>query len=522
MILGAILILFIFSLAIFVFSRVLAKPGYAWFIAVAGGLIAWVLILLSYPEETLTIRIMNWSRSGLFFTSPTLLVDRFSWPFAVAISTLLVSVLLTDVARVEEVQPFFWSTSLAITSFGLLSVLSANPLTLALTWAILDLVEILTRLQQVTNNQQREHIIISLATRILGSMLLILALFRVSSLEIRVEFPNIPPQVAGLFILAAGLRLGVLPPLAPYVKELPTRRGLGTLRRLIPVAASTILLTRVAIVGAQPGWSVGLVISASVALIYGSLAWVWAKDELDGRPFWILTLSAFTIIASVHSNPLSSQAWGICMIFSGGLLFLYSYRDRRLLWLPILGLFGFVALPFTPAWFGLSIFTGSSIFFWLIFIFGLDALIFGYFQHMIRPDNLQGTMERWVWIIYPLGLAILPLTQFWVMWSLGGIGLPPGSILSIHWWVGLFALVLLVPVYYLHRKGYTWPLEVKRFVSEAISLDWLYRMMWWVYRTLGVVFNYFLNMLDGDGGILWAVLIMILLLAFFVNILGAT
>lgn len=522
MFVAAILVLFLFAIVILISSRFISKPGYAWFGAVSGGLIAWILILLSYPKDSVSIRVLNWSGGGLLFSSPTLLLDRFSWPFALAISTLLVSVLLTDVVRGEEIHPRSWSTSLGLTGFGLLSIFSGNPLTLALTWGILDLVEILTRFRKVTTNQQREHVVISLSARIFGSMLLILAVFRVSNLEINLEFPNIPPQATGLFVLAAGLRLGILPPQSPYLKEIPTRRGLGTQRRLIPVAASTILLTRVASVSTNPEWSLGLIITAAMALVYGSLAWLWAKNELDGRPFWIVGLSAFTIVACVGSHLLASQIWGLSLIFSGGLLFLYSYHDQKVLWLPILGMLGFIALPFTPAWFGLSIFIGKNFVFWLIFILGLVTLVFGYLRHMMRSSDLEQPLERWAWIVYPLGLAIMPITHFWVIWTLGGLAIPSQGVGSIYWWVGLLALVLVAPLYYVSRFDISFSQQARQVISEVASLGWLYKALWWIIRTLGIVYNYFLRMLEGDGGVLWAVLILLLVLAFFVNILGGT
>ena len=449
-----------------------------------------------------------------------LLLDRFSWPYAVAISTLSISSILTDVARSEEIRPFSWSISLVITSFGILSILAGNLLTLALTWSLLDLVEILIRFLQVSNSQQRQHIIFSLAARITGSMLLVLTMFQVDNLTLVNDLPRIPPNFVGVLILAAGLRLGVLPPQTPYLKEIPTSRGLGTLRRLIPVAASTVLLTRLADATVSIDWGRGLVIGATLALMYGSLSWFWAKDELVGRPFWILSFASLTIIAAVQSNLLSSLAWGISLIFSGGLLFLFSWRDRRLLWLSITGLLGFVALPFTPTWFGLAILEGLQPIFWIIIILSLITLIFGYYRFMTKFHEKGEALEPWAWIVYPIGLAILPITHYWVMWVIGGIALPSSGIRSLHWWFGVVFIILLVPLRYLSRSGYGASLEIKETLRDAISLEWLYNLIGRIYRTVGNIINYFLRMLEGDGGVLWAVLISILILAIFVNIFG--
>jgi hypothetical protein len=141
MILAAILILFIVSFAVIALQRFDLRPGYFWFLAVGGSLIAWFLIVFSYSSEPIVIPLLGWEASRLFLASPALLLDSYSWPFAVAIMTLLTSVLLTDVARVQEIEPVTWATNLGMTAIGLLAVLSANPVTLLMAWAILDLAE---------------------------------------------------------------------------------------------------------------------------------------------------------------------------------------------------------------------------------------------------------------------------------------------------------------------------------------------------------------------------------------------
>jgi hypothetical protein len=481
---------------------------------------AWILVLLAYPKETLTLTILDWGISPFFSTSPALLLDLFSWPFAVAITSLQVAVLLSDVARVEEIKPISWSIGFALTGFGLLSVLSGNPLTLAMSWVVLDIVESLTRFQQATTSNQQEQIVVSFSTRLLGIMLLIPAMIIAGGLSINLLFTNIPAQVTGYLILAAGLRLGVLPPQAPFLKETPVRRGLGTLTRLIPVAASMVLLTRVARVGTSPDWSLALIIGAALAVLFGAMTWVWSRDELDGRPYWILSLSALAIVAAVRADPLACQFWGISLIFSGGLIFLYSTRDRRLLWLPILGILGFIPLPFTPTWLGLTIFSGGNVIFWMIFIFGLAALVLGYFRHMMRPGREQDEIEQWATIVYPFGLAVLPITHFWLSWFIGGIALPPGGVQSLHWWVGFFVLGFIGLLFVSFRAGFTWTPETRRNLSNIVSIGWFYKALGGMYRSLSRISNYGLRVLEGDGGVLWAVLILILLLTLIMRRIG--
>lgn len=510
-ILAAIFIIFLVSFVILGLNRLDIRPGYFWFLAVGSSLTAWVLVLLSRPIEPVIIKLMDWESSTLFFSSPGLLVDGYSWPFAVAIITLLASVLLTDVARVRDIEPVAWGADLAIAGSGLLAVLASNPLTLLLSWAIIDLVETYILLTQVSGSEQRERVVVSFSVRVVGMLLVISAIIRTQVMGMVLEFSDIPPEVSGYLILAAGLRLGVLPPYQPFLQELPLRRGLGTIVRLVPATTSLVLLTRVATVGASPEWELGLTISTALALIFGGIAWILSRDELDGRPYWIFGMSSFSVMAAVRALPFVSQAWGLGLILTGGLLFLYSARSRRYLWLPALGLVSVSGIPFTPTWRGASLFAGLNLFTSMIFALGFTFLLLGYFRHMIRMDETGDEIQSWVRLIYPFGLVILLATHFGLAWELKWLFPTQLGLLSVEWWLGVLMISLAAALLFLHQRGYIHlPTENKLF-RGVFSLGWLYRMLWWVYQSTSRLVAYLANLMEGEGGVFWAALIMILL-----------
>ena len=122
MILVAILVLLVIALVIFGMDRLGLRSGYAWFLAVGGSLVASILIAISRPLEPILIPLLDWDSNGLLAASPTLLLDNYSWPFALTITVLLTAALLTDVARVQEIETKAWSASLGIAAVGLLAV----------------------------------------------------------------------------------------------------------------------------------------------------------------------------------------------------------------------------------------------------------------------------------------------------------------------------------------------------------------------------------------------------------------
>jgi hypothetical protein len=511
MILAAIFILSLISVVILGLNRLNIRPGYFWFLSVGGSLIALFLVVLSRPVDPVYIDLMGWESSTLFFTSPGLLLDNYSWPYAVAVVVLLISVLLTDVTRSMDIDPAAWGADLAISSAGLLAVLASNPLTLLLSWAILDLAETIILLTQVTSSKERERVVVSFSVRVVGILLVVSAIIRTQIMGMVLEFSSIPSQVSGYLILAAGLRLGVLPPHQPFLQESPLRRGLGTLVRLIPVSASLLLLTRVATVGASPELEFSLMSLTALALIFGGIGWILSRDELDGRPFWIFGMSSLSVLAAVRGLPSVSQAWGLGLIFSGGLLFLYSARNRRTLWLPALGLVSVSGFPFTPTWRGATLFLGLNLFFSIIFVLGFSLLLLGYFRHMARIDGAGDEIQNWSLIIYPLGLVIILLTHLVLAWDLRWLLPSQFGSLSIEWWLGIFVLSLGVAIIFLYQRSFIRLPTENKISSTIFSFGWFYQIMWWIYRLTSRLVGYMSNLMEGEGGIMWAVLIMILL-----------
>jgi hypothetical protein len=51
------------------------------------------------------------------------------------------------------------------------------------------------------------------------------------------------------------------------------------------------------------------------------------------------------------------------------------------------------------------------------------------------------------------------------------------------------------------------------FLGNVFRLDWLYRFIWFVYETLGKILTIFSAILEGDGGVLWALLLLVLLVS---------
>jgi hypothetical protein len=469
------------------------------------------VVLFLHSQIPQSLPLVPWLPGEFFPASPTLLVDPISWSYAMSLVSLALAVILTDVARATDADWVAWAGSLLITALGLFAVLSGNLLTLLLGWMAIDLVELAILLLEVVQSPTRERIVMAFSMRVAGSILVIAASLVAISTGSPLTFATISPQISVYLLLAAGLRLGVLPLHTPFLVGLPSRRGLGTLLRLVPAASSLVLLARTASAGA-PARSEPLLLGITgLAALYGAIYWAGARDELDGRQFWILGMAALSMTAAVRAQMEASLALGVALLLSGGLLFLFSARHRYLLPIAALGLLSFSGLPFTPAWQGVRLYANPFRAWDVIFLIAQALFLAGYAYHAFRPGPQLTRAERWIWLIYPWGLILLPLTSFLIAWW----GMPASSQSPplVGSWPSLAAAGLAIILLVLGERIPPLPPRLVSSLRAVFSLSWLYQLLWGVYRFVGRFVALINQILEGEGGILWTILLLTLMLS---------
>jgi hypothetical protein len=108
----------------------------------------------------------------------------------------------------------------------------------------------------------------------------------------------------------------------------------------------------------------------------------------------------------------------------------------------------------------------------------------------------------------------LPISHFIAGWW-SGVGNGPFR-LEIAW-PGALALGLVASLAVLSRRFHTFPERVVAITRNLLSFGWLYRYLWSFYQSLGRLLNFLTTILEGEGGVLWALLLLALLMAYFAS-----
>lgn len=521
-------LLLVAAFTIFILNQFRPNFGTSWLIASVGSILAWLVILFLRLRLPTILEVLDWYHAELNLKGALgFELDYQSWSYVLALITITLAVILTDAARTRyDSTPLSWAFSLTATAFGLLSLQAGTSLTLMIIWVVVDVLELIYLLHLPDIDRFLGRLILAYGVRTASVLLLFLGTIQGWQSNAVVDLTQIPQNAAFLFLLAAGFRLGTFPLNLPFLQEPNLRRGVGNIIRLVPAASGLALLARLPadlipqnLVLLTPFFHMMLAIAA----LYASLRWLTAKDEIEGRPFWLIAWSSLATASVLNSASSASLAWGLALLLPGSLLFLYYPRIQRMNFLLYFGLIGLVGIPYTPLASGWEGLMANGFNFWtIIFVLTHTIMILGYLNRIIQPGGEAGSLESWARLVYPLGLIII----IQAIVTIGLVGWP-GSLTLGTWWLALASLLLVSAAVILSiRLGITTPyahLPANSNLFKALNwlaprlepifrLEWVYRIIWQINRLLGFFLKSFSTILESEGGILWTILLLVLLI----------
>ncbi len=527
-----VLLLFLASISILIIFRVKKNFALSFMIAAIATFAAWLITLVLRLFLPSTFQLISWEPESIFQASPFLNLDYQSWPFSLSLITICLAAIFTDSARTnEEPNPNAWAGSMTICAIGMVALLAGNPLTIILAWTFLDFVEFFYLFLSEKEHNKKQSIVLLLGIHFVSNLIFFIASM-IAWREVGSSFDitNLPSRSVPMFILAAGLRLGILPISLPFFYETESSRGIGTLLRFVPAASSLSLLGRLSIdiFRFEQLWVGTIKGSIAIIALYASIKFASQKEVIFARRYWILTFSALALFCVINGVPEASRVWGLALLLSGSLLSLYQPPIRSLRFLLFFGLFGLLALSYSPSitgWDGIFV---NQFSFWTIPLILSHAILgYGYFQFILNSKSTTQGLETWSRIIFPLGLIFIIQTQL----IIGLVGWP-GSFSLGKWWFGLISLILSGAMIFLPRifnfKGViqnkpTIRILEKKFQTlfhkgeKGINWNFLLKLFEKLLKPIKLGIEAVTVILEGNGGILWAIIILLLMVTLIMS-----
>ncbi len=462
-----------------------------WFVATGGALAAALVVLglrFSLPQAA---SFPGWQLGdGLEFPF-TLLLDAHSWPLALALLVLLLARLLGSVRRASGVSWPIWMPALAVAGAGLLAVAAGDLLAAALTLFLLDVV-VYALHSPVAPEGSHAALLERFAINV-GSVLLVLAAWAT---------PPSYASLAAIFLLLAGaLRLAVAAgPQAGANQPMP---AFINMLRTAPVAAALALLGRgLPLTGVV--LHLGLLAALAVALRFA------LRSLAADAPAHALyqCLAALALAAAMAGVMPAVLALGLMLLFADSIVQLIGRYPRARVALLAAAVLLLCGMWFTPAQ-GLGWLFAAPASPLVVAFLPLHALaLLALLQRAAEPIQPPAPDEPWTLAVESIGAA-LPAAMLLVL----GLLLPGAG--SAPVWVGPAVLVLLAALWagrrQLQRTGRSllpphlrlppWQLPPLARVASALS------------AVLGAGLRLLSSLLEGEAGLLWALLVIALLIS---------
>lgn len=519
-----VVLLLLAVLAILILGLLKLRIGTIWLVAAVASFGAWISIILIVIFKPASVIISNWLPEPFAFHSLILSSSPQQWGIGFLLVSLLVAVVFSEAKYLATPDYFLRLTgAMLLTAFGLLAIFSRSLLAFVLTWSLVDLVEFGVIAVLIGRPKSHQSATISVLFRALGILLLILLV----SYAPPDPSTGVPTMLTNrtwwLLILLVLFRMGTIPQYQPYIDTPVYQRGLISLIRSLPILTTFSFVAFMAPVG-LPVIRTGFIFTLlTVAILYASIAWFSAMDEIKGRPHWLFAMAGYGLATLLTGEIDALTGLAVVLITGGSGLFLYSPRLKRINPFIVLLLMSLLTIPYTPSA-GLSrLFSSSAAMsFRIVWVVSYAILVAGIIKHALKRAVKISDSEPWMLLFHTIALYFIALAP-WVI-ILVFLGNQPDF---INWWPWITILALssaLVFVYFIfirkvknicnrYGQGFRVLESIVHWAGGFLRFAWLGKFISSIGYLIDKAVRLFARVLEGDGGFLWSFLFIVLLLS---------
>lgn len=512
------------SLAIQVFGRLKMRAGTTWLLAAIVVFATWISMLpigFLLPQPVV---MKQWLPQPFAFTPVTFEYSAETWVFGFLLTSLLVAVIFSEAKHLDSPGYINKITgSMLLSVFGLLAIMARSELAFVLTWSLIDLVEFGALVVLIGKPTSHQTATTSVLFRVVGILLLIIFIALNPATGAPPASAELSPFLWWMMIFMVLFRMGVVPMYLHYSEEPGFQHGLVMILRILPLLSAFSFITFISGFGVPPIHKGFLFVVLTFALLYGSISWFSSSNELKGSPYWIFTMIVFGLIVLLTGKVNALTGLAVVLVAGGSGLFLYSPRLRKFPPFIIILLLSILTIPFTPSMFLSQIFIGEKLAFQqVMWLLGYSFLLAGMIKHSLHRVDQPETREPWMLLFQNIALYFIALSP----WIIVGVNFSQKNTL-VNWWPSVIIVVTVVLINAVLkiltrrisslRARYSKIIEILEnslhMVGSFLKLTWLSRLLASIVFIIEKVVHLFNRVLEGDGGILWSFLFLVLLLS---------
>ncbi len=455
---------------------------------------AWVLVLITLPQKSATWQWPHWQNQGVWQ------INALNWPLVVTAAALPLVALLMDATRPRRnpAEGRGWAAVLWLAGNGIWASLAFSPAAFAASWAFLDgaiAIADLTRFQRSKHNSAVIWVAFGRAVSWVLAMTAGAALVH--------PWPWMTPEYLLAAAIALRLAVAVAQP-AVAAGDLPPWRLTWAAENLLATLAAVVWLAQQDV--AAP--ATGVLVAVALLSVWGANRWARARAPL--RRVWAsaVALGSLALLAALQSAPEAALAWGLLALYPAVGMALAPHRGAILWPFFVLLALPLTLWPVTPAAAAVALWQAPyrwwMVFPWLTLVIAWLAVA----RSGIDLPKPEGQVGREARSFSLLGLVLWVLL-FWG-WRFWPALSPQGASPFLAWGLGVTTLLVAAPWFRAVRRGHLRAAQAEALVT-AWRTRWVSTAFWWTYRSLGRGLAFFSLLLEGEGGVMWALVLLVML-----------
>jgi hypothetical protein len=480
----------------------------SWIFATVITGVTWLLVLLWQPLLPVSISLPAWKGGAPYMLPSAFSANGQTWPFALSIVGVVMAALLTTPAKDDFGNWRQWAFCLLGAGITLLAITAENGPALLALWAGLDMCEIYFMLRPGSHIQAKSSA---------GTVLYVrLAAIGVAMLGQTLGGSSTGPAYQQAFILTAViLRLSVTPLTFPQTGTSDIDANLGMTLLLCSTGASLAVLTRYSVEATSTVVGLALAIGLLTAALVCAWSWMQKSGPLQGAPYWILGLAALALIAYTRGNATGLAGWGSTLLLTSALLFFPGTRRPSARWALGVAMWAVAALPISPSATAWNPDPGSNLFFIVGMALAQGVLLAGLLPYAARRSVPESAGVLPVWrAVHALGIASLPIGL-----ALLGVWGWEGA-LQVGFWPASVAVAALAGGLAVARRRWSFApiLSPQPPGTAAGTASSPARLLNSLDEGLHTLTQGVTALLQGEAGIMWSMLLLLLLVSLMAGI----
>jgi hypothetical protein len=173
-------------------------------------------------------------------------------------------------------------------------------------------------------------------------------------------------------------------------------------------------------------------------------------------------------------------------------------------------------MPYSIGAFALAGLTLANSWIWLLLCLPVYALLtLNLVRRILLPGQKNNTPESPFLAVYLFGLFLLAFSPFAILIKNPSLA---ANVLN-YWWAGALVLLICLVFYWLSRRIRISNQQISIMnkgaipVENFLGFDWLKTLWQWLAWILSGVIQFLTQLLSGEGGVIWAVVILALLVS---------